>query len=573
MSDRQTNVNAATGKLSQIIADTIINLHPHVARLAEQEKEAFRATFLDGLEDHTAALVNPLLHAVTDITTLPEEIRGLVQELGEPQEQFTGIISQFFIFGVMFTLAQAMLAPFVQQVNNDVWAAHPDRPLSPPDVATAVVRGFNLGDSGGTPVPDWAVAESAKSGYDAQHVATQIGITGMAPNLQLLFEMIRRGVIDEGVLNDGGQTLVGGIQQSDIRDAWIEYVTKLRYVPLSPLDLVRAAVQDQWDDAPVGYDFSIQKEWAAKLGLEPGGYLNGNPDWFNIALNTAGRPPGPQEMGLAANRGLIDWSGRGVAAVTFEQAISESDIKNKWTPVLKELAVHWPAAGEVRTLLMHGGINEDQAKAYWKALGVPDELLNAYLYISQIEQVTQDKALAKSDILLMLQENAIDDATAQTMLAEIGYSGDNATFLIAMAHFRYELEALRTSIRSVSTLYTSGAIDAAQARKGFEGLGMPASQIDSIVATLENQRAVNVVLPTAAQIASALFYNVIDQGTAMTALVNMGYSEFNAWLVLSVRMHAPLPDAPGDYQPPSAPPTSIVALPPAPPSGTLQGGH
>ena len=560
------------GKIARVVTDALLGAHPVMAKLNEDLREKYRATFLDGLEEHTAKLVNPILKSVDGVTTIPDELKPLLAELGLPQEQFTGIISQFFIFGVMFNVAGAMLSPFVQQIQNDVWTAHPDRPISPPDIATAVVRGIGYGDTAGETVPQWAYDEAAKSGFNSDVFGTMVGVTGMAPALQLLFEMVRRDIIPEGTVDDGSISLVTGIKQSDVKDEWIAYVSKLRYVQPSPVDMVRAAVQDQWDDAPVGYDFTRQKAWAQTLGLEPANYVGGNPDWFNILLNIEGRPPGPQEMGVAANRGLIDWSGRGVAAITFEQAISESDIKNKWEPVLRELAVHWPAAGEVRTLLMHGGINETQAIAYWQALGVPTELLNAYLYISQVEQVTQDRALAKGDILMLLQENAITDADATTMLQQIGYGGDNAAFLISMAHFRYELEAFRTSVRTVSTAYIDGSITAAQAEAGFKGLGMPQTQIDSLVATLTNQRAVRVTLPTAAQIASAVFYKVLDQASAQTALENMGYSAFNAWLVLSVRMHGPLPNPPGNYTPPNAITNSIVNVPDVV-SGTPQGGH
>jgi hypothetical protein len=551
------------GKIARVVTDALLGAHPIMAQLNEETRKKYTAQFLDGLEEHTAALVNPVLKSVSDVATIPPELQPLLAELGAPTEQFTGIISQFFIFGVMFNVAGAMLAPFVQEIQNDVWSAHPDRPLSPPDVATAVVRGFDLGDSGGTPVPLWAVTEAAKSGYDAAHVASQIGITGMAPNLQLLFEMIRRGIIQEGTLNDGTESLVGGIQQSDVRDVWIDYVTKLRYVPPTPTDLVAAAVRHQDDTLPSGTDLSYWENLAESLGLEPPGWINGNPNWFNMLYNISGRPLGPQEMGRLANRGQIAWSGLGSPVISFQQGIAESDIKDKWEAAAVLLAQYWPAVGEIGSLLREGGLTETQAEAYWTAEGVPAELMAALKYVNTIQQVTQDRALAKGDILMLVQENAISDVDAETLLNQVGYSGNNAAALIAMAHFRYELEAFRTSVRTISQMFLNGSIDATKAEAGFEGLGMPQSQIDALVATLQNQRAVNTVLPTAAQIASALFYEVITQAEAQEFLVNQGYSPFNAWLVLSVRMHGPLPDPPGNFVPPTPPPTSITATPPA----------
>lgn len=555
------------GKIARVVTDAILGAHPVMARLNEEERQAATARFLDGLEEHTAKLVNPVLKSVTDVTTIPPELRPLLEELGAPSEQFTGIISQFFIFGVMFNVAGAMLAPFVQEIQNDVWSAHPDRPVPPADLATMTVRGLDWSTTAITEVIGDNVTEAAKSGFDAQHFQALVDATGMAPNLQLLFEMVRRGVIDEGTLNAGGETLVSGIQRSDIQDDWIPNVAKLRYVPPSPTDLVAAAVRHQTDELPAGVDLSYWETLAESLGLEPPNWINGNPNWFNMLYNSYGRPLGPQEMARLANRGQLPWSGLGSTVLSFEQGIAESDIKDKWEAAAVLLAQYWPAVGETGSLLKEGGLTEAQAQAYWVAEGVPGELLAALEYVNTIQQVTQDRALAKGDILMLLQEQAITDAEAETMLAQIGYSGDNATFLIAMAHFRYELEALRTSIRSVSTLYTSGAITAAQAKEGFAGLGMPTSQIDSLVATLMNQRAVHVVLPSAAQIATALFYNIISQAQAMQFLEAQGYSAFNAWLVLSVRVHAPLPNPPGNFVPPSPPPPGIVNTGGAGPTG------
>ncbi len=555
------HVHALGSKFSQLLADTIIQAAPHVQDHVQSARAQANHDFLEGMEQHVADLVGPMLDSVTKTGTVPPELTKLLSELGVPTEQFTGIISQFFIFGVMFTLAQAMLAPFVQQVNNDVWSAHPDRPLSPADVATAVVRGIGLGDSAGVTMPDWAGAEAMMSGLDLERFKTLVGVTGMAPNLQSLFEMVRRGIIPEGTLNAGGLTLVAGIQQGDIKDEWIDAVSKLRYVQPSPVDFVRAAVQAQMPYADAA-------KWATLVGLEPPDYLDGNPDWFALLYHTAGRPPGPVEMSHAANRGLVAWSGTGASEVTFEQSIRESDIKDKYIPLLEKLAVYWPPSGEVRTLLMHGGITEQQALDFWKANGVPDELAKGYLHLARIEQVTQDKALAKGDIETLIQENAIDDADALRMFAEIGYSGPNAEFLVEMAHFRYEMMAFRTSIRTISTLYTTHKIDAVQAKEAFSVLGMPAAQIDSLLAALKHQRDADTVIPTASQIASALYYGIIDQVTAMAKLESLAYSPLDAWLVLSVRMHGPLPNPPDGYVPPSTTraTTTGPAIPVAPPT-------
>ena len=531
------HIHALGGKLSQLLADTIIQAAPHVQEHVQSARAEANHDFLEGMEQHVASLVGPMLQTVADTGKVPPELTALLTELGVPTEQFTGIISQFFVFGVMFTLAQSMLAPFVQAVQNDIWSSHPDRPLSPPDIATAVVRGIGQGDSSGVTIPGWAITEAAKSGLGPEVFKTMVGTAGMAPSLQLLFEMVRRGIIPEGALDAGGVTLVSGIQESDIKDKWIEYVSKLRYVQPSPIDFVAAAVQAQMP-------YAEASAWATKVGLEPPAYLDGNPDWFKLLYDVHGRPPGPVEMGHAANRGIIPWSGTGPEVLSFEQAIAESDIKTKWTKVLEQLAVYYPPNGEIRTLLLHGGIDAETAKALWEKNGVPGYLADAYTHLASIEQVTQDKALAKGDILTLVQEQALSDADALTMLAQIGYSGDNAAHLLEMAHFRFELDAIRAAVRKITTLYTTRKIDAIQAKAGFQDIGMPEAQIASLLTTLTHQRDATVLVPTPAQVEAGFHYGIIDQGQAETMLIGMGYDAWSAWFVLSARQHGKLPGEP-----------------------------
>lgn len=564
---KEADLHHLGGKLSQLLADTILNAAPHVQKHVQEARADANHDFLEGMEQHVAALVGPMLRSVAATGNIPPELTPLLEELGVPTEQFTGIISQFFVFGIMFTLAQAMLAPFVQQVNNDVWTSHPDRPLSPPDIATAVVRGIGFGDSEGTTIPDWAIALAAMSGFDAATFTTMVGVTGMAPSLQLLYEMIRRGVIEEGELNAGGTTLYAGVQQSDIKDEWIASIAKLRYAPPSPTDLVAAAVRHQDDTLPDGVDLSYWSQLAESLGLEPPGWINANPNWFNMLYNISGRPLGPQEMGRLANRGQIPWSGLGSTETSFQQGIAESDIKDKWEAAAVLLEQYWPAVGEVGSLLREGGLSVSQAEAYWKAEGVPAELGKALLYVSQIQQVTQDRALAKGDIETLLQENAISDDDALEMLAEVGYSGTNAAFLVEMAHFRYELEALRTSVRTISTLYVGRKITAVEAQSGLQGLGMPATQIETLLNTLTYQRQAEVVIPTASQIASALYYGVVTPAAAQSKLESLGYSAADAWLVLSVRMHGPITPAPAGVTVPNSGGTTPVVTGTGGPTG------
>lgn len=524
------HVTQVQSKFAQLMGETLIHAHPWLSEISEETRGRYRDAWLEGLEKHTGQMAGELLTKLSEQGNLPPELATMVGAVADPTAQFGSLIQQFFVYGLMFQLAGTMLAPFTQQVSNNIWQANPDRPIPPPDIATGVVRGIQPGTVADVPIPQWAADAAAQSGFPAQAMQYLADITGSPPDATSLFEMIRRGIIDESQLTQG-------MRESDLRDSWIQYMAKLRYITPTPADLVRSAVQNQ-------IDYSQASSLAAELGLEPPGYINNNPDWFQLLFNTYGRPPGPEEMARAANRGLTDWSSIGPASVSFAQAISESDIKDKYIPLLEKLAVYYPPSGEVRTLLLHGGITEAQAVALWKANGVPDEIAAAYLHLAQVEQITQDKAIAKGDILELVKQQAISDGQAATLLAQVGYTDGNAQTLIKMAHYQFELEILRRSVTRIGELYTGHKIDDAQARAGFQGIGLSDDQITALLDTLAAERAALVISPTPSQVASGLYYGILDQQTAQSLLEQLGYQPWTAWYVLSVRMHGPLPDEP-----------------------------
>lgn len=534
------HVGNVGGILSKLLGETLIHHAPWTSEVSEATRERFKNAWLEGLESHTTGMISDLMDRLMADGQPPAEVASILEHVKDPSAQFGSLVQQFFVYGLMFQLAGTMLAPFTQDVQNNVWAAHPDRPIPPADIATAVVRGIGLGDSAGVDVPGWALTEAAKSGFDSDVMNTLVGVTGDAPALELLFQMIRRSIIDESQLTEG-------IKEGDIKDKWIPFVEKLRYVQPSPIDIINAYLRAQISE-------SDARAWAAQLGLEPAGYVDGNPDWFQIMYDTAGRPPGVIELLELAKRGFIPFDGTGPAVLSVEQAVDESDIKPKWYPAIKDLARYYPPNGEIRGLLQHGWITDAQARALWAANGVDETLQGAYAAMAETEQTTQDRALAKGDIESLILERVITDDQAKDLLQRIGYTGDNADYIVSMANFRFEMEALREAIRQVGSLYTKRKITASEAKTGLEALGLPEANVSSLLDILTAQRNSQVLLPTVGQVTTAAFYDIIDTPTALLYLQQLGYAEWDAWLVLSARLHAPAgpePPAPGQITNPS----------------------
>ena len=527
--------------LAQLLGETIVHHAPHTAEINETKKWEHLEAWLEGLEQHAAGQVGPFLQKVLDASDPPPEIRQLLDEAISPPAQFSAVIEQIFVFGIVSQLLSVSVTPFIQGVSNDLWAAAVSDgisvPISPAVIATAVARGLNKGDPPTTAVPQWAYDEAAKSGVAKDDVDLQASIVGTPPAPQELFELLRRKVIDiDGVKK--------GLKEGDTRDDWVDQLTQLAHAWLTPLDFVRAAVQSQMP-------YAEAEQWAEATGLDVStelplntGDTEASPNMFGLAFSIAGRPPGPQELARMTLRGIIPKDGTGAGTVSFQQGIAESDVKTKWTPALWKLAQYVPPPREVGTLLERGAIDHDQAVAYWQMTGVPAELAQGYAYMAEQQHVGQDKLLAKGQVLTGYFEGLFSKADAEQLLGLLGYRGQVADDLLALTAFRRNIQAINYVVNKVKTLYTGYKISATNAQKALDAVGVPDDQVSELLGIWEAIRIAPVRLPTEAQIGKAVKYGTLSNDEALAELAALGLQPRDAAIVLSAESEQPIKPLP-----------------------------
>lgn len=509
----------AASKIAQLLGETIVHHAPWTADIAELAKERFRTKLLDELEDHTAEITGPLIETLLNTGAVPDEVGTMLRSIHDPEHAVSAIASQFLVYGVGFAVASQVLQPFLQEAANILWADNTYKPIDPANLAAMAVRGIDPDTTSVTPIPDSIFAIAAMSGYSPQYFQAIVDAGGSPPSPQDLFEMFRRGIITESQLEDG-------LRQGDTKDSWIANFVKLAYTTLSPIDMVRAAVQNQ-------LDYATANALAIQLGLEPAGAVGGNPDWFQIAFNIAGRPPGPQEWGRAANRGIVPWAGTGADQISFAQTIAESDIKTKYTDALQQLAAYYPSAEETKSLYDAGSITLDQAKVYWKGVGLPDSLITAYSHSATIQQVAQERALAKGSVLTGLYDGLFTEQQAIELLDDVGYSGQVAQDLVNLTLYRREIRAIDMAVRKVGSLYVGYKLTATDAKNALDALGISANQADDLLAIWAVERKPETRLPSVGELAKAVQYGGLPFDAAVSKAENLGYTKYDATLIIA----------------------------------------
>lgn len=433
-----------------------------------------------------------------------------------------------FTWQVAAQVLGSLMAPFLEQLTVEVNHLHPEQPLSAAEVADMVLRGWLSLETG--------QQEAEASGINNDRFKLMVDNTGEPPGLAQLLEAYRRGIIPKSA-PQGQPALEYGIRTSRLRDEWIPVIEALRFAVPSAAEAVTAAVRNE---------LSVER---AKQIFEQSG-LDPDTDW-DWLYATAGNPPGLADVATLVHRGIVPQKGTGPDVTSFEQAVAESSYKNKWADALWEGFTYIPPVRTVVALLRAGAVDQAQAAALFAENGVRPADAAAYIAEGTGQAIATDKQLAKSDIEQLYQDQAIDNATATTLLGALGYGGDVAAFLLELVDLRRERTFLEAAISKIHTYYVARKVDKAAANSALSTLHVPAPQIADLLAFWDIEQGSNVRLLTESQIVDAWGNGILDQPTATAELVGIGYTEYDAWVLLSNKNKGPLGTPPAKGPAPS----------------------
>lgn len=436
-----------------------------------------------------------------------------------------GYAEQFFIWGVLMQVAQAILAPILTPLAQELQKAHPDTVLPPADLVEAFVKGHidrgKLHDQG------------AQSGYASDNLDLLAQSAGEPPGLSLLLEMYRRGIIPETSAAEG-VSLAQGIRESRLLDKWVASIEAIKYAVLDPGQAVAAALRGN-------LPFEVAQKLAEQAGVDPADFV--------VMVHNAGNPPSPGELNELANRGLIPDSGTGPDALTFQQGIAEGDSKNKWWPLLRKLGEYIPPPRTVTAMIREGSLTDEEGLAYFKAAGLPDPLAQAYVRAAHKAGATTQKELTKAEVLAMYADGVLSAADAIKHLQTLGLSEADASELVKLQDVRGTIKLQNQLIGRLRSLYLAGKMSEQEVLHSLQGAGVSAEQQQQLLKTWQLERTTETTHYTAGEIATAYRYHLIDGETAMRALRAIGWDDWSAWLRLADAIHG----APSDIPEPPVP--------------------
>jgi hypothetical protein len=393
--------------------------------------------------------------------------------------------------------------------------------LSPADAAQAVIRNFLSFEH--------AAAIAELSGVDTGTFRTMTDLAGDSISPTDATIALRRGLIPENSGNPDKPGFIQAIQQGRLRDMWAPILRDLAQEWPTPTDALEARLVGQ-----------IDTEGAQDLYQKFGG----DPAYFDLLFRTRGEAPTPLELGVLANRGAIKWEGLGPKETTFQQGFFEGRWRDKWLDAYRHLAKFRPPESTITLFLSHGVIGNDQAADAYAKLGMDDATAKWYIDEAHLEAYSDYRGATVNTVLEAYHEQIITHGQASQILTDLHVDPLAANILLELQDIQRAFEAMNNAISRIRTLYASRKITLATVRKALGDIGVDGTQIEGIVKSWQVVNSVAVKVLTEAQIADAMEAGILTPDEAMIELENIGYTPFDAWVLLSIKAKVELPNKP-----------------------------
>lgn len=433
-------------------------LAPERARMRDDAIGAW----LEGHEAEAVALARGVIGAVAEHPDTGPEARAVFDLLLKPEHQTQAVLVVLGIYPIVSGFVSAAIAPFIQDIANQAWAAHTSVPLTPADVALGMLRhNPHIGNP---------YHEAAKSGIGKDDLDALQYNTGEPPGLQQVLEGYRRGLVTD-------DDLLKGVRQSRVRDEWFPLLKELRYAPPSSLEAIMGKVKGHLEEGP-----------ARKL-FQEGGL---NPEHFDWMLATAGRPPGAEQMLGLVNRNLM-------SEETFGDAIRQSDIQNRWIPYLLELRRYLPPPRSIVSMLHHNAIDDPYATELLKDHGLNDKDVAVYLAEGHASRTAAVKAETLGTVRALYREGVKDKTETRDAIVKLGYTAAQANDVIALEDHALEARYRNAATSHAHTLFIRHRIDQNDLSNELDRLGVRAEVRDMLIKLWLIERQLNVVPLTLAQ--------------------------------------------------------------------------
>lgn len=250
-------------------------------------------------------------------------------------------------------------------------------------------------------------------------------------------------------------------------------------------------------------------------------------DRLSILTDLAGDAPAPGDLATALRRGLIPEAGTGKDAVTFEQGIAEGNLRDKWTDVMRKLAVEWPTPTDALDALLEGQVSPGEGRALFAKFGGDPDYFDL-LFNTRGQAPTPTQALELLNRGIIPASGSGPGAVSYEQAFREGPWRDK--WLPVFEALRWYLPPPRTVVAMIK----EGALSHDQAAALLTKQGLSPELVAAYLDGASHQATAHAKTLTEAQLVAMYEGHLIGRGDAETLLEALRYDAHDAAMILDL---------------------------------------
>ena len=258
-----------------------------------------------------------------------------------------------------------------------------------------------------------------------------------------------------------------------------------------------------------------------------------DPTFFDTATWITGNPPGPMQLIELFNRRYIDMP-------TLVQGLSESRLKDKWIPAFLNLANTQIPVREVIDAVKAGAVDQATAEKLFTNLGYSPDLAAILIRSGAKATATAHKELSLSMVKGLYEDRIITGAQATADLLLLGYSADDAALYLSLLDKGVQQKFVNLAISKVRAGFTGRKITAAQASTDLDTLQVPTAQRDQLLQLWGLEMQANPKELTLGQLDQAFKYQIFTLAEFVQRVEGLGYTQADAQTLAAIVNKGPL---------------------------------
>lgn len=227
---------------------------------------------------------------------------------------------------------------------------------------------------------------------------------------------------------------------------------------------------------------------------------------------------------------------RGIITLEDLQLLMRTlDIMPYWRDKIIDISYNPLTRVDVRRMHKIGVLTNEEVLEAYKHIGYNDENAQRMLDFTMlynadpidVEKTGTDKErdLTKADILRGYGDGLFTEQEAGEALMMLGYSQDEVEYYFSRIAFELERDNTNAYIRAYRTAYIGNTMSQNEVTDALGKLNLTGKRVENLFNIWNIEKAVRTVKPTKAEILMFLRKKIIDQGTAISELLGMGYAQ------------------------------------------------